>query len=159
MGFGFLALSQYLFYITPPCIPTHSCNEVAIPPMILSGFGTTFIHLSLYPTVNYIVKEDYFGTAYGFIESSTNIGYLIGSLALGDILNIDLGPESEATDLQQFEVMHQTLFILSLCGMMIAVTLNLYDKLMRKKHILNKVGEFDNLSISGKTPSLSNMNA
>lgn len=57
----------------------------------MTGLANTFIHLSLYPTVNYIVKETYFGTAYGLVETATNIGYLIGSLAIGDILNKDLG--------------------------------------------------------------------
>ena len=68
--------------------------------MVMVGFASTLIHLSLYPTVNYIVQETYFGTAYGVVESATNVGYLIGSLALGDILNKDLGQEAEATDLE-----------------------------------------------------------
>lgn len=57
--------------------------------MILIGFANSLIHLSLYPTVNYIVKELYFGTAYGLIESATNVGYILGSLLIGDILNIE----------------------------------------------------------------------
>lgn len=68
--------------------------------MLGIGVANTLIHLSLYPTVNYIVKEKYFGRAYGLVESATNVGYLIGSLAVGDILNSSLGQEEEATDLQ-----------------------------------------------------------
>jgi|LauGreDrversion4_2_1035121.scaffolds.fasta_scaffold280623_1 predicted MFS family arabinose efflux permease len=99
-GFSLLAVSQYMFYILPPCISSHKAIASATYPIIALGFANTFIHLSLYPTVNYIVKEDYFGTAYGLLESATNVGYLIGSLTLGNILNINLGPEAEATDLE-----------------------------------------------------------
>ncbi len=99
-GFFLLAVSQYMLYILPPCISSQKEEGNATYPILVLGFANTFIHLSLYPTVNYIVKEDFFGTAYGLIESATNVGYLIGSLTLGDILNKTIGTEEEATDLQ-----------------------------------------------------------
>jgi MFS family permease len=100
MMFGFLMCiaSHFLFYRFPACDLGDRCYE-GIFPMVFIGMANTMIHLSIYPTVNYIVHEKYFGTAYGFIESSTNIGYLFGSLTLGDILNKENGLEKEETDL------------------------------------------------------------
>jgi MFS family permease len=68
--------------------------------MVLVGFANTMIQITLYPAINYIVKERYFGTAYGILETASNIGMIIGSLAIGEILNIEKGKETEATDLQ-----------------------------------------------------------
>ena len=88
LGFAVFASSQFIFSMLNACPPKEQCTT-GMAPMIMVGFANTLIHLSLYPTVNYIVKEKYFGTAYGLVESASNVGYLIGSLALGDILNKD----------------------------------------------------------------------
>jgi predicted MFS family arabinose efflux permease len=57
--------------------------------------------LTLYPSVNYLVKERHFGTAYGLIEAFCNVGLLIGSLLMGSILNTNFGwSEDEIVDLK-----------------------------------------------------------
>lgn len=66
--------------------------------MTLIGMANTMISLSLYPQVNYLVREKYFGTAYGIIECCCNVGLLIGSLVIGDILNSNR-EESEHLDI------------------------------------------------------------
>jgi MFS family permease len=139
LGFAVSALSQFIFSFLKACPPKEQCTTGMLP-MIMVGFANTLIHLSLYPTVNYIVKEKYFGTAYGLVESATNVGYLFGSLALGDILNKDLGKEAEATDLEQFDMMHQVLFYLSLLGLCVALFMNYYDFKLRPTQVLNQVG-------------------
>lgn len=45
--------------------------------------------------MNYLVREKYFGTAYGIIEAFCNVGGLIGPLVIGDILNTNLTDETE----------------------------------------------------------------
>lgn len=55
--------------------------------MSLIGMAYTIISLTLYPSVNYIVKERYFGTAYGIIEAVGNIGLFFGPLIIGAILD------------------------------------------------------------------------
>jgi hypothetical protein len=39
------------------------------------------------------VKEKYFGTAYGILETACNLGMIIGSMLVGFILNIANGKE------------------------------------------------------------------
>ncbi len=61
--------------------------------MTLVGMSDTIILITLFPSINYIVKEKYFGTAYGILETGCNLGMIIGSLLIGYILNIANGKE------------------------------------------------------------------
>ena len=58
-----------------------------ITPIVLISLANTMIQLTLYPQVNYLVKEKYFGTAYGIIESACNLGLFAGSFFISLILN------------------------------------------------------------------------
>lgn len=61
--------------------------------MTLVGMSDTIIQITLFPAINYIVKEKYFGTAYGILQTACNLGMIIGSLLVGYILNIANGKE------------------------------------------------------------------
>ena len=89
IGFFSLFISQLIFYKTQYCRQGDKCYE-GIFPMCLLGISYTIIQLTLYPLVNYLIKERHFGTAYGIIQSISNIGLFVGPLVIGDIL--DKGP-------------------------------------------------------------------
>jgi len=98
--------------------------------------GSTIISLTMYPSVNYIVKEKYFGTAFGILQSISNIGSSIGPLIIGDILDsgIDKPPKER---INHFYTMHFYLLILSFIGTLFAIIMNILD--YNNKHIMNKV--------------------
>lgn len=82
----------------------------------------------MYPSVNYLVKEKYFGTAYGILEAISNIGLTIGPLIIGDILDRDpLSTISSSSSISHFHQMHFFLLMLSLIGVILAIILNIYD--------------------------------
>lgn len=85
---GFLSLfaSQVIFMNLDECNINDKCYE-GIFPMSLIGMGSTIISLTMYPSVNYIVKEKYFGTAFGILQALSNVGSTIGPLIIGDILD------------------------------------------------------------------------
>jgi hypothetical protein len=58
-----------------------------VTPIILISLSNTMIQLTLYPQVNYLVKEKYFGSAYGIIESAGNLGLFAGTYFISLILN------------------------------------------------------------------------
>ena len=70
------------------CKATDKCYE-GILPMGLIGMSTTIIQLTMYTSVNYIIPEKYFGTAYGILQAISNVGTTIGSLVIGNILDTD----------------------------------------------------------------------
>jgi MFS family permease len=105
VGFAMLFFSHLIFYNLSACSDTiekDKCYE-GIFPMTLVGMSTTIIQITLYPSVNYIVKERYFGTAYGILETAGNLGMILGSVIVGSILNIANGKEDQATDLIQYK--------------------------------------------------------
>lgn len=85
---GFLSLfgSQIIFMNLPECEKGDKCYE-GIFPMTLIGMASTIINLTMYPSVNYIIKEKYFGTAFGILTAVGNIGAFAGPLIIGDILD------------------------------------------------------------------------
>ena len=90
-----LFASHLIFYNLEACADTpekDKCYE-GIFPMTLIGMSNTIIQITLYPMINYIVKERYFGTAYGILETACNLGMMIGSVIVGFILNIANGKE------------------------------------------------------------------
>jgi MFS family permease len=101
IGFGMLFVSHLIFFNLNACEDTlekDKCYE-GILPMSLVGLANMLIQITLYPAVNYIVKERYFGTAYGILETACNLGMILGSVIVGLILNIANGKEDQATDL------------------------------------------------------------
>lgn len=94
--------------------------------MSLIGMGSTIIQISLYPSVNYLVKEKYFGTAYGLLQSIENLGLAIGPLIIGDLLDSDASPHSVHA-ISHYNYVHFTLMILCLLGTFLAIILNVYD--------------------------------
>jgi hypothetical protein len=116
--------------------------------MTLIGMASTMINLTLYPSINYLIKEKYFGTAYGIIESLSNVGLFIGPLVIGDILNTDIINETENQNIEQYHTVHILLFILALIALIISICLNLYDKSKRGKNVLNTVITFDEERLS-----------
>lgn len=53
--------------------------------------------------------------------------------------------------------MHQFLLGLSLAALAVAIFLNYYDIRHRTKHVLNEVGEFDDLDLSNLDQSLEDL--
>jgi MFS family permease len=104
--------------------------------MSLIGMGSTIVQLALYPTVNYLVKEKYFGTAYGILQAVSNTGLAIGPLIIGDLLDADSSPKN-LTSISHFHSMHLFLLLLCLIGTILAIILNIYD--YRNKQIMNTV--------------------
>lgn len=86
IGFLSLFVSQMIFLNLGNCEPNDKCYE-GIFPMSLIGMSSTIITLTMYPSVNYIVKEKYFGTAFGILQALSNFGSTIGPLIIGDILD------------------------------------------------------------------------
>ena len=105
--------------------------------MSLLGMAYTMIQLTLYPAVNYIVKEKHFGTAYGIIESMSNIGLFVGPLLIGSILECDMKNQSESVNISQYHQMHFFLLVCSLLAIILSVILNIYDQ--SDKGVLNTV--------------------
>ena len=99
IGFFMLLLSHLIFLQFKSCPADDKCYE-GIFPMTLIGMASTMINLTLYPSINYLIKEKYFGTAYGIIESLSNVGLFIGPLVIGDILNTDISDETENQNIQ-----------------------------------------------------------
>jgi hypothetical protein len=86
IGFILLALSHFTFYFKEPCSkeeyiehPLSSTLLDGMVPMFMLGIAKLFISLGIYPVVNYLTCEHYFGTAYGFVQVCSNLGYLTGS--------------------------------------------------------------------------------
>ena len=122
--------------------------------MTLIGMSNTMIQLTLYPLINYLVKERHFGTAYGIIEAFCNLGQLIGSLVIGSILNTDLYiNESESVDIEQFQVVHIFLLVLALISIVLGIMVVRYDTSKNGKNVLNKVITFQNKLDDGNISS------
>ena len=143
LAFGFIMLffSHLTFYGYKACPDTpvkDKCYE-GIFPMTLVGMSNTIIQITLYPVINYIVKEKYFGTAYGILETACNLGMIIGSLLIGLILNIANGKEDQETDLLQYKQMHLTFIFIGLLGTLIAIALNIYDRSSAGMNVLNTI--------------------
>lgn len=96
-GFVCLTISQYMFYSFDSCSASDKCYQ-GIYPMSMMGLALTFIQLTLYVSINYIVSEKRLGTAYGIIQSINNCGNIIGNLMIGDILDFET-KETEAVNL------------------------------------------------------------
>lgn len=150
-GFALLLLAHFVFVNFDDCDPNDKCYE-GIFPMTLIGLSNTMIQLTLYPSVNYLVKERHFGTAYGIIESFCNVGLLIGSLSIGFILNTnyDWGV-NEIVDLSEFKTVHIFLIILAVISIYLSIKVVRYDMSRQGKKVLNAVitftskkAEFDN---------------
>jgi MFS family permease len=100
--------------------------------------------LTLYPVVNYLVKERYFGTAYGIIESCCNVGSLAGSLLIGFILNTHTHAfESESENIRQYNTVHLILLLTALISIVFAIILNIYDTRKGGKNVMNTVITFE----------------
>ena len=122
IGFALMFIAHIIFLSFDICPSEERCYE-GIFPMILIGFANTMVQLTLYPSVNYLVKEKYFGTAYGIIESATNIGMFVGSLLIGDILNTNYA-ESKHVDIEQYHWVHIMLIIISFVSFLTSLKLN-----------------------------------
>jgi MFS family permease len=88
VGLFFMCLSHTIFLYFKRCPEDEKCYE-GIFPMTLIGLANTMIQLTLYPQVNYLVREKYFGTAYGIIEAFCNVGLFLGPLIIAKILGTD----------------------------------------------------------------------
>lgn len=138
-AFLFLSISHFIFVSLDECPVGETCKNVLIP-IILISLSNMMIQLTLYPQVNYLVKEKYFGTAYGIIESSCNSGLFLGSLGISSILNNDTGrADQEKLDIAQFDLVHSILLCLAFFSFVLSIILNLFDIRISKKNALNSV--------------------
>eukprot|EP00347_Sterkiella_histriomuscorum_P010927 403374398 len=159
IGFVSLFASQMIFIKLPKCEDNDKCYE-GIFPMSLIGMASTIISLTMYPSVNYIVKEKYFGTAFGILQALGNIGSTIGPLIIGDILDqgVSQNPNHHSqVRLSQFSTLHIYLLILSLIGCILAVVMNFYD--LNGKNIMNAVVQADDDNFSTDHDSLSSQSS
>eukprot|EP00349_Pseudokeronopsis_sp_Brazil_P006119 CAMPEP_0202958664 /NCGR_PEP_ID=MMETSP1396-20130829/2944_1 /ASSEMBLY_ACC=CAM_ASM_000872 /TAXON_ID= /ORGANISM="Pseudokeronopsis sp., Strain Brazil" /LENGTH=196 /DNA_ID=CAMNT_0049676835 /DNA_START=1195 /DNA_END=1785 /DNA_ORIENTATION=- len=135
IGFLCLALSQLIFLRLPAC-PEYDKCYTGIFPMSLIGMATTIIQLTLYTSINYIVSETHFGTAYGIIQAVGTVGMATGSLMLGVILDIDAGENGEV-NVNAYNSAHTFLMIVAIIGVLFTVAVNVYDH--NNKRVLNQV--------------------
>lgn len=143
LGCALLALAHAIFFSFDSCEDGDK-SYAGILPMTLIGIANTLIQLTLYPSINYLVSEWNFGTAYGLIEASCNVGHILGSLVIGSILNslIDID-EAESVDVGRYQVVNLVLFVTALVSVAIGLQAVRLD--MRSKHgknVLNKVFTF-----------------
>mmetsp|Transcript_26619 Transcript_26619/g.25684 ORF Transcript_26619/g.25684 Transcript_26619/m.25684 type:complete len:99 (+) Transcript_26619:265-561(+) len=94
--------------------------------MSLIGMASTLIELTLYTSINYIISEKYYGTAYGIVQAVGTCGHAVGSLILGYILDIDT-LEGGEVNVAQYHKAHTVLMIASLFGIILTIVLNIYD--------------------------------
>lgn len=143
LGCIILALAHGIFFSFDTCEDGDK-SYAGILPMTLIGIANTLIQLTLYPNINYLVSESYFGTAYGLIEAACNVGHILGSLVIGSILNIHVGlDEDETVDKDGYHVVHLVLLVMALVSVAISVLAVRLDKSSNNgKNVLNKVFAF-----------------
>lgn len=55
--------------------------------MSLLGMASTIISITMYVSVNYVIQEKLYGTAYGILQSVGNFGSSVGPLIIGGVLD------------------------------------------------------------------------
>jgi MFS family permease len=64
LGYSCLFLSQMIFMGYDVCPANDKCYE-GIAPMAITGLSSAVIQLTLFTSINYVVPEKFYGTAYG----------------------------------------------------------------------------------------------
>jgi hypothetical protein len=77
-----ILFSNICFIVLPNCQVGEKCFFSSVP-MGLLGIGSTIVQLTLYTGFSYVVREKYFGVAFGVLMGIVNLGVLVGCLVMG----------------------------------------------------------------------------
>lgn len=86
LAYFFLFLSQSMLYLegSDPDLLEPYLGVIAV---CLITAASIIIQLTMYTSINYIVKEKYFGLAYGILQSINNLGITLGALIVSYLLH------------------------------------------------------------------------